>query len=285
MRTRRWLLVAMLGLLHDALMLGVDSPWAHPLLLAHLGLFLLWQPLLRGESQAGGGALVFISLAAATAVFWLNWWVVAFWLTGLFGLVGSRVFAFRDRWTRMLYLVVMCYLLAVLLLWVVPNLFATQSGVELAQARSGIEVGRLLMWYVLPMLLVIVFLPVSTERIEKVQALDLIYSLLLFMLLAVVILGSLAFMNLGHLDYLDALLRTLFLIALVLLALGGLWNPLFGFSGLQVLFSRYLLNVGTPFENWLTKLAEAAQREPDAASYLHRVVDLLTDLPWLSGLS
>lgn len=285
LRTGRWLLLAMLGLLQSALMLGVDSPWAHPLLLAHLGLFLLWQPLWRGESQAGGGALLFIASAAATAVFWLNWWVVAFWLTGLFGLVGSRVFAFRDRWTRMLYLAVMSYLLAVLLLWVVPNLFATQSGVELAQARSSIEVGHVLMWYVLPMLLFIIFLPVSTEKIEKIQALDLIYSLLLFMLLAVVILGSLAFMNLGHLEYLDALLRTLFLIALVLLALGGLWNPLFGFSGLQVLFSRYLLNVGTPFESWLTKLAEAAQREPDTVSYLHHVVALLADLPWLSGLS
>ena len=70
-----------------------------------------------------------------------------------------------------------------------------------------------------------------------------------------------------------------------MLALGGLWNPRFGFSGLQVLFSRYLLNVGTPFESWLTLLAEAAQREPDAANYLRRAIELLADLPWLSGLS
>ena len=285
LRTGRWLLLAMLGLLHGALMLGVDSPWVHPLLLAHLGLFLLWQPLWRGEIEVGRGALVFIALAAATAVFWLSWWVVAFWLTGLFGLVGARVFAFRDRWTRLLYLAVMAYLLAVLLLWVVPNLFAAQSTVELVQARSGIEVGRILMWYVLPLLLAIVVVPIGNEQIENVQALDLMYSLMLFMLLALVVLGSLAFMNLGHLDYLEALLRTLFLMGLVLLALGGLWNPRFGFSGLQVLFSRYLLNIGTPFESWLTLLAEAAQREPDAAAYLRRAIDLLADLPWLSGLS
>jgi len=285
LRTGRWLLLAMLGLLHGALMLGVDSPWVHPLLLAHLGLFLLWQPLWRGEIEVGRGALVFIALAAATAVFWLSWWVVAFWLTGLFGLVGARVFAFRDRWTRLLYLAVMAYLLAVLLLWVVPNLFAAQSTVELVQARSGIEVGRILMWYVLPLLLAIVVVPIGKEQIENVQALDLMYSLMLFMLLALVVLGSLAFMNLGHLDYLEALLRTLFLMGLVLLALGGLWNPRFGFSGLQVLFSRYLLNIGTPFESWLTLLAEAAQREPDAAAYLRRAIDLLADLPWLSGLS
>jgi len=285
LRTGRWLLLAMLALLHGALMLGVNSIWVHPMLLAHLGLFLLWQPLWRGEREVRGSALVFIALAAGTAMFWLNWWVVAFWLTGLFGLVGARVFAFRDRWSRLLYLAVMAYFLAVLLLWVVPNLFATQSSIELVQAQSGIEAGRILMWYVLPLLLVIVVVPIGHEPVENVQALDLIYSLLLFMLLALVVLGSLAFMNLGHLDYLEALLRTLFLMGLVLLALGGLWNPRFGFSGLQVLFSRYLLNVGTPFESWLTRLAEAAQREPDAASYLGRAIDLLADLPWLSGLS
>ena len=285
LRTGRWLLLAMLVLLHGALMLGVNSIWVHPMLLAHLGLFLLWQPLWRGEREVGGSALVFIALAAGTAMFLLNWWVVAFWLTGLFGLVGARVFAFRDRWSRLLYLSVMAYLLAVLLLWVVPNLFATQSSIELVQAQSGIEVGRILMRYVLPLLLAIVIVPVGREQIENIQAQDLIYSLVLFMLLALVVLGSLAFMNLGHLDYLDALLRTLFLMGLVLLALGGLWNPRFGFSGLQVLFSRYLLNVGTPFESWLTRLAEAAQREPDAASYLRRATDLLADLPWLSGLS
>ena len=285
LRTGRWLLLAMLTLLHGALMLGINSIWVHPMLLAHLGLFLLWQPLWRGEREVGGSALVFIVLAAGTAMFWLNWWVVAFWLTGMFGLVGARVFAFRDRWSRLLYLAVMAYFLTVLLLWVVPNLFATQSSIQLVQAQSGIEVGRIMMWYVLPLLMAIVVVPIGHEQIENVQALDLIYSLLLFMLLALVVLGSLAFMNLGNMDYLEALLRTLFLMGLVLLALGGLWNPRFGFGGLQVLFSRYLLNVGTPFESWLTQMAEAAQRETNAANYLRRAVDLLADLPWLSGLS
>jgi len=285
LRTGRWLLLLMLVLLHGALLFGVGSIWIHPLLLAHLGLFLIWQPIWRGDNEAGGGALVFIVLAAVIAVFWLSWWALAFWLTGLFGLVGSRVFAFRDRWTRLLYLAVMAYLLAVLLLWVAPNLFAGQYAAVTEQAESGIEVGRLLMWYMLPLLLVIVVVPFGNEQSESAQVLDLIYSLLLFMLLALVVLGSLAFMNLGHLNYFEALLRTLFLTGLVLLALGGLWNPRFGYSGLQVMFSRYLLNVGTPFESWLSRLAEAAQREPDAAAYLNHAVELLADLPWLSGLS
>lgn len=277
LRTSRWLLLGMLALLHGALLLGVNSPWVHPLLVAHLGLFLLWQPLWRGESEVGWGALSFIALVAMVALFWLNWWTFAFWLTGLFGLVGARVFVFHDRWTRLLYLSLMVYLMAMLLLWVVPNIFS---------AITTIEAGRIMTWNVLPLLLLFMsFLPLKKASVENTQTVDFIYSLLLFMLLTLVVLGSLAYMTLGRMDYLEALVRTLFLIGLVLLALGGLWNPRFGFSGLQVMFSRYLLNVGTPFENWLIQLTDAVQREPDAISYLRRAIELLEDFSWLSGFS
>jgi signal transduction histidine kinase len=274
----RWLMLAMFALLHGAILLGLDSALAHPLLLAHMGLFLLWQPLWRGEREVGRGAFLLIVLIATIAMFWLNWWSITFWLIGLFGLVGARVFVFRDRSTRFLYLALMVYLLAVLLLWVVPNLFDAQSTI--------IDVGQIMIRYALPLLLlVIAALPVSNEPSDGVQAVDFIYSLLLFMLLTLVVLGSLAFMTLAHLDYLEALLRTLFLMGLVLLIFGLLWNPRFGFGGLQVQFSRYLLNVGTPFESWLTKLAEAAQHESDAAAYLNKAITLLTDFSWLSGLT
>lgn len=92
-------------------------------------------------------------------------------------------------------------------------------------------------------------------------------------------------MTLGHVDYLEALLRTLFVMALVLLALGWLWNPRFGFTGLQPLFSRYLLNIGTPFESWLRQLAETAQHEQSPAAFLMRATADLAALPWLSGVT
>ncbi len=273
----RWLLLAMIALLHGALMAGVGNPWIHPLLLAHLGLFLLWQPVWRGERKVGRGAFAFIILAAMVAIFWLSWWVIAFWLTGLFGLVGARILVFRDRWTRLLYLLLLAYLLAALLLWVVPNIFA---------AKSAIDSGRIMMWYVLPLtLLVMSVLPPKKEAVDSSVTVDFVYSLLLFMLLTLVVLGTFAFMTLGRMDYLEALLRNLLLIGLVLLVLGGIWNPRFGFSGLQIMFSRYLLNVGTPFENWLALLTDAALREPDATSYLHRAIALLEDFSWLSGFS
>ena len=277
LRTGRWLLVVMVALLHGALVVGVKSPWVHPLLLAHFGLFLIWQPLWHGEHEVGRGALAFITVASVVAMFWLDWWAMAFWLTGLFGLVGARIFVFRNRSTRLIYLLLLAYLLAALLLWVVPNIFS---------AQSSIDSGFILINYVLPVLLLLMaLLPFYKETVDVSQTVDFVYSLLLFMLLTLVVLGALAFMTLGRMDYLGALLRTLFLIGLVLLALGGLWNPRFGFTGLQFMFSRYLLNVGTPFESWLSRLTETAQREPNVTSYLRGAVAMLEDFSWLSGFS
>ncbi len=273
----RWLSFHMLVVLHLALWLGMQNIWTRPLLLMHLGLFLLWQPLWRGESKLRPGSAALILAISLVALLWLNWWVLAFWVSGLFALVGGRVFAFHARWQRFYYLLVMTYLLAILVLYVAPKLFAL-SGLD--------EVMDGLMNVGLPLLLLImVFIPVERERAESTQAVDFIYILLLFTLLLVLVLGSLAFMTLGHLTYLDALLRTLFIIALTLFALGGLWNPRLGFSGLQTLFSRYLLTIGTPLEVWLKQLAETAQQEQNPETFLARATEYLIEMPWVSGLT
>lgn len=277
LRSSRWLLLAMLISLHFALWLGMDNTWSRSFLLTHFGLFLLWQPLWRGEHELRPGGVVFIACASGVALLWLNWWLLAFWVGGLFALVGGRVFAYRARWLRSLYLAVMAYLLAALLLWVVPHLFAVQIVTEAERSLMGV---------VLPLLLATtLFMPVESEQPETAQTVDFFYSLLLFLLLTQLVLGSLSFMTLGHVDYLEALLRTLFVMALVLLALGWLWNPRFGFTGLQPLFSRYLLNIGTPFEGWLMQLAETAQHEQSTAAFLMQATADLAALPWLSGVT
>ncbi|MBI4937331.1 MAG: HAMP domain-containing histidine kinase [Nitrosomonadales bacterium] len=287
--SNRWLLLAMLVSLHLALWLGVDNIWVRPILLSHLGFFLLWQPLWRGERELSFGGVTFIAGASAMIVLWLNWWMLAFWLAGLFALVGGRVFAFQSRWLRILYLAVMAYLLAALLLWVAPYLFAVQGahlGVASMHLDSMGEGARSIVSAVLLFFLAgVLFVPVASEQAESAHAVDFIYSLLLFMLLTLLVLGSLAFMTLASAGYLEALLRTLFLMALVLFALAWLWNPRFGFTGLQPLFSRYVLNVGTPFESWLRQLSETAQREQSPTAFLEQATVDLAALPWLSGVS
>lgn len=273
----RWLLLGMLAALHLALLAGVHTPLAKSLLLVHLGLFLLWQPLWRGEHKLSRGRAIFILGGSAVALLWLNWWVLAFWVSGLFALVGGRVFVLQSLRRRLHYLLVMIYLLALLLFWITPHLF---------NLHYANEAGRSLMELALPMLLgCMALVPREQAPVAKAQAVDFVYSILLFMLLILLVLGSLVFMSQAQVEYFDALLRTLFLMALLLFLLGWLWSPRMGFSGLQPVFARYLLNIGTPFEVWLERLAEAARQESDAAGFLLHAMHALAEFSWLSGLS
>lgn len=267
----------MLALLHGALWVGIDSTWARPLLLAHLGLFMLWQPLWRSEAKLSWGNSAYILVLSLSALFWLNWWVLAFWVSGMFALVGGRVFTFHSRWQRAFYLLLMAYLLAVLLLYIAPHLFGLPEFQEIT--NSLLEFG-------LPLLLLIMAaLPIERDASDNVQAVDFIYVLLLFTLLILLILGSLAFMTLGRVEYLVALLRTLFLLGAALMVLGLLWSPRMGFSGLQASFSRYVLSIGTPLEEWLKQIALAAQQEQNPATFLERATTYLIEMPSISGIS
>jgi len=277
MLSSRWLAFAMLVSLHLALWLGTQSLWMRPLLMVHLGLFLLWQPMWRGESKLRTGTAIFIIALSMIALFWFNWWLLSFWVSVLFALVGGRVFAFHARWQRMYYLLVMVYLLANLLLYIVPNLFALRGLGEVMENMMNVGLPTLLA--------VMLFIPVEHEQAETEQAVDFIYILLLFALVTLVVLGSLVFMNFGQISYLDSLLRTLFIIAGMLLILGALWNPRLGFSGFQALFSRYLLTIGTPLELWLKQLADAAQQEQSPETFLERATEYLVEMPWVSGLT
>ncbi|MBU0689361.1 MAG: HAMP domain-containing histidine kinase [Gammaproteobacteria bacterium] len=276
-RSSRWLSLAMLVFLHAAFWLGVEHMWARPLLLAHLGLFLIWQPVWRSEARLSWGNSLFILGVSLAALTWLNWWILAFWVGGLFALVGARAFSFYARWQRIYHLLVMAYLLAVLLLHITPHLF---------DLPAFDEVTNNLMTVALPLMLVVMALiPVEKEKPDAVQAIDFFYVLLLFTLLTVLVLGTLAFMTLNQAGYLDALLRTLFLIAVALFVLGALWHADFGPFGLQTSFSRYVLSIGTPLEVWLKQLAVEAQLDSSPREFIESATAHMIEMPWMSGMT
>src|SRR5262245_22402305 len=84
----RLVVVARLALLHVAVFRGVSDPWARALLLAHLGLLLLWQPFLRAEQRVSLAQGLILSLVALALLLHLDWWLLAFWVVVLGGLVG-----------------------------------------------------------------------------------------------------------------------------------------------------------------------------------------------------
>ena len=282
-RGMQWLVVArpqwgmglMLLLLHAALAGGVDDWWARAFLLAHYGLFLLWQPFWGGDKNLNAASAALVLLGGASLVTWGSWWPVALWLAVLIGLVGGNVSAVQSKRQRWIYLLAVFYLLAALLLWVVPHVFRT--------LQRGI-LGTYLIPYGLAVLPVaILFVRVEKRQPEIPYGMDFFYGLMLFLLVVVLVLGSFAVMVVAQDDYGLALIKTLLAIAAILLALSWLWNPRAGFGGLGQMLSRYLLSVGLPFERWLQKLAQLAEQETDAGVFLELALADLAALPWLSG--
>src|SRR5687768_2339301 len=118
----RLVVVAMLGLLHVAVFRGVADPWARALLLAHLGLLLLWQPFLRAEQRVSPVQGAILALVAVGVMVRLDWWPLAFWVVVIAGLVGGKVYQHHARWQRRCYLVMLAYLLALLAVVILPEI-------------------------------------------------------------------------------------------------------------------------------------------------------------------
>lgn len=272
---QRFTLALLLLTLHGVLVWGFYSAVTQTLLLIHYGLFLLWQPIWRGEQKLGLLSSGLFVAGGVLLVYSVNWWILAFWLAGLFGLLGGRVFSASERFSRISYMLAAAYLLGMLLMWVVPKLLDKHQ--EIAEIHT-------LTVCLMPLLPAALFLiRVEYEQVKAEPIIDLFYSLMLFLLAAILILGSFALQSFGDIRYVEALMQILFAMAAAMIVLSWLWNPRAGFSGLGQLLSRYLLTVGMPFEDWLKKIAELAETESTPQEFLNAAMQEVAALPWVSG--
>ncbi|MHB1173725.1 MAG: sensor histidine kinase [Sulfuriferula sp.] len=264
----------MLLMLHFSVVFGNDAYWTRPFLLAHYGLFLLWQPLVGGDKKLDPRIAALIFAAAMLLVFW-SWWVLALWVAVLIGLVGSNATSVESRPQRLVYLLALAYLLALLLAWVMPHVFSTN------QLHSAVAV--VVRYGLIPLPLAIMLIRPGARQVQQISVVDLFYGLMLFLMVLVLVLGSFAVVAVTQTDYLIALAEMLIAMAMLLVVLSWLWNPRAGFGGLSQLLSRYLLSVGLPFEQWIQHLARQAEYQHDPEAFIRAAVASLDDLPWLAG--
>jgi signal transduction histidine kinase len=272
---RRWIVAAMLLALHGALVSDEGGAFFRIWLLVHFGFFLLWQPFFSTRRViAPLGAALLLCVVAVTIYFAADWMVIA-WLLVLLGILGGRVFmhqtAARDRF----YLVAFAYLLAMLLMWVVPHMLLEQAVPEHIAFLARV---------VLPALLAVLLalLPMRRERQDAGQVFDFFYAVLVFQLGVVMVLGSIALARTGE-EYFTSVMLTALGFGAALFVLAVLWNPLRGFGGLRSYFSRYLLSVGMPFELWMRRIAELSETEQDARRFLDLAAAEIARFPWIVG--
>lgn len=273
---RRGLLLALLLALYFVLLQGPDTWLGKMLFIAHLGLFLLWQPFVHAEQRLSVVWVVGLAVIILAGAVFLKPWMLLLWIMMLGGIVGGKVMLFGARAPRLFYMMALGFLVVALFVIAAP------MAVPMAKPPAPI----LSLGYVgLPVLLVLMaMLPQGKETDSAREVVDFVYSLFVFLLLAVLMLGSLAAMLLLGSTYVEALLQAMLLTGAMLLLLGLAWNPHSGFSGIGGLFSRYWMSIGLPVEKWLQALSNLALREEDPQVFLERAcAGIGQRLPWVTG--
>ncbi len=273
---RRGLLLALLAALYVVLWQGPDTLFGRTLFIAHLGLFILWQPFVHTGQRLSVTSLIAVLAVALLAGAYLKGWMITLWIMMLAGIVGGKVLLYDTRAARMFYLLALSFLVVALLLLAAP--------LAVPQARPPQEIVWLGHAGLVMLLLVMGLLPQGQEMDSSREVVDFVYSLFIFLLLTVLMLGSLAAMLLLGSDYVEALLQTLLVTGVVLMLLGLVANPRSGFAGIGGLISRYLMSIGLPVEQWLQALSNLALREQDPQAFLEQAcVEIAQRLPWVKG--
>lgn len=273
---RRGLLLALFAALYLVLWQGPDTLFGRTLFLAHMGLFILWQPFVHTGQRLSLTSLAAVVGAAVLSVVYLKGWILTVWVMMLAGIVGGKVLLYETRSSRLFYLLALSFLVVALTLLAAP--------LAVAQARPPREIVWLGHAGLILLLAVMALLPRSQEIESGREVVDFVYSLFIFLLLTVLMLGSLAAMLLLGSGYVEALLQTLLVTGLVLMLLGLVANPRSGFAGIGSLISRYLMSIGLPVEQWLEALSNLALREEDPRAFMEKAcVEIAQRLPWVKG--
>ncbi|MCP5278287.1 MAG: HAMP domain-containing histidine kinase [Thiobacillus sp.] len=270
------ILALMLVLLHAAFVWGYREPWGPALILAHYGAFLLWQPFFSGfhrlpKVRAVGVLAVGVALAALNSL-----WAAALWTVLLAGLLAGVAVGLRSPQERAGIWLGVLYLLLLLFLWLLPQGFMLpmRGTMHMQLWRDSL--------LILPLLMAM--FP-SPEIRRHVGVVDLLYTLLFELFIGVLALGSYAAMRLTDTDYGQGVLISLSTLAISLLIIAWLWQPRGEDSGLRNLFSRYVLALGLPLEEWLSDLSDAAERVSDPERFLRAAMLGFTYLPWSTGVT
>ncbi len=276
LKARRWVILAMLLSLHAGLMAPTGSDFERIWLLIHFGLFLMWQPFISAERELNVAAVTMLLGITTVVLYSLAGWMLVAWVAILIGIMGGKVFTLQAARRGRFYLVAVFYLFAMLLTWTVPV-----SLLNIGSLPPGLQT---LVAVFLPLTLsALVFLPFRGKDEATTQVFDFFYSLFVFQLVVVLVLGSIAAMRVTDNKYFQAVLLTVLAFAVALFILSVMWGPRAGFGGLRTYFSRYLMTVGMPFELWMRRIAALSETESSSARFLALAMEEVSLTPWIVG--
>ena len=275
--TQPGFLLFSLGLLHLGLLQNPTSPTGKFLLLGHFGTVLLWQPLINAQRQFSLVELLFGLVALGALGIFMSWGVMLVWLFLLIGAIGGRLYLYarwRVRlplWLALVYLALACVGL------VIPEIL-----------KGVIIIPELLrtffIWAPMPLALLTLVLGEPAEESRDAVPLDLVGGVIIVFVLMTVLLGAIALMFVKGMAYLEALMSSLMLVALLLLMLAWIWRPRQGLGGLGLSLMRKMLSGNTPFEAWLEAVANLATSEESPENLVREAFSLMATWSFVRGV-
>lgn len=241
-----------------------------------IGLFLLWQPVVPGGQRLGVGQTLGLVALVCLWAWCLTPWMLLLWCATLAALIAGRGLRVTRLGPRLALLLAFADLLCLMVLGLVP-LLPSAPGLLGFLPRDAFAFLLAAVPFLLPWL--------PTERERRTGEVDFIHSLLIFLLLAVFVLGSLAVTFLHGTSYGWALFITCLSLGGGLLLLAWAWNPRAGFAGMGAALARYLSSLGLPMQDWLRGLCAASEATPDPERFLRAALARLLELPWLVGVA
>ena len=269
------ILAVLLILLHSLIWI-IDKKYLNTsLTFVMYGMFLLWQPLLNKDKKIHiFSILTPIILLAAFNHYYPNEALIFFSLL-ISGMIGSRLFSMST--TRSFDLLGLSVLILEMSVGLVPKTFK--------QINLPADFENYIQIIVLGLILVFFFAP-APERAQRTRSqIDLMHGVLTTTLIFIALLGGIVINTLYGVDYIDGLLLTVFIVSTLAIGISWFWNPEVGYSGLGVLWNRYAMTIGGPFETWintLTTLNEEQYITPN--DFLQAACDHLVENDWLNAI-
>ncbi|TSJ90873.1 ATP-binding protein [Chitinimonas sp. BJB300] len=268
----RILPLLLVGLVWLSLLIGSEGPVSRMLLIAQYGLLLLWQPVFDTNLRINRAAVARLVLVGIALALLAGKGLMLCWLALLASMFGSRSIRTLLPWQRRFHVGMLLCLLY--MLWLVGT-----PGV----ANHAIPFESVFKYGVPVVLLLLAMLPVVIEPKRQRASLDFFDAVLILLLALLVPMGAVALDALSDWSYVESLALVLVGLGLGLGAFAWLWNPRAGFAGIGALFSMRVLQLGTPFERWSTRLAAHSNREASPEQFLRSAAADLLTLPGVVG--
>ena len=269
------ILATLLLLLHSLIWI-IKNPALHTSFTIVLyGLFLLWQPLWNKDKTLNLLTSVIPAILLLLFSYFYPPEFLFFFSLLLSGLIGSRLFSYTT--TRSFDLLALSILIIEMSVGVIPLTF--DQILLPTQFVTFIQIIALIL------ILIFFFAPVPDRSQQTRSQIDLMHGVLTTTLVFLVLLGGIVTSILYGVDYIEGLLLTVFIVSTLALGISWFWNPGIGYSGIGVLWNRYAMTIGGPFETWINTLTTLIE-EPYISSneFLQAACDNLVENEWLNAI-